>query len=44
MLEENKKKSTTEELVKEATEFSEKNKDTTILENVLDKEDEELAR
>lgn len=44
LLEENKKKSTTEELVKEATEFSEKNKDTTILENVLDKEDEELAR
>ena len=44
LLDENKKKSTTEELVKEATEFSEKNKDTTILENVLDKEDEELAR
>lgn len=44
LVEENKKKSTTEELVKEADEFTEKNRDNTIIENVLDKEEEEIAR
>ena len=44
MLENNKKKSTTDDLIKEATELSDKNKDNTIIDNVLEKEEEELAR
>ncbi len=44
LLEDNKKKSTTEDLIKEATELSDKNKDNNIIDNVLEKEEEELAR